>query len=87
MTKAEDIELTLIRINEARRNFTYPSQTRAIVHVRRAFVGNRIIEFPKWLSELWLLDGHWEAVSAKNISVEALVNELETVRALVREDA
>jgi hypothetical protein len=87
MTKAEDIELTLIRISEAMRVSVYPSQTRAIVHVRRAFVCNRTIEFPQWLVALWLLDGHWKETSAINMSAEAFVKELEGVLALVKEDA
>ena len=87
MTKAAEIELTLIAASEALRAATYPDQTRVIVHVRRAFIGNRIIEFPHWLVALWLLDGHWRETSARNMSFQDFIGELESVRALAMEDA
>jgi hypothetical protein len=87
MSKVEDIELTLIRLSEAVRFALYPDRIRAIVHVRRAFIGNRTIELPKWLCELWLADGHWKETSARNVSAEALVKELEDIRELVKEAA
>jgi len=87
MTKAGEIERTLIAASEALRATAYPDQTRVIVHVRRAFIGNRIIEFPHWLVALWLLDGHWRETSARNMSFQDFIEELESVRELAMEEA
>ena len=87
MTKAKEIEMTLIAVSEAMRAAVYPNQTRAIVTVRRAFIGNRIIEFPHWLVALWLLDGHWRETSARNMSAPDFIKELESVRELAMEEA
>lgn len=86
-TKAEEIELTLIQVSEAMRAAVYPNQTRAIVHVRRAFIGLRTIELPHWVVALWLLDGHWKETSAINMSCPDFIKELESLRDLAMEDA
>jgi len=87
MTKAEEIEHTLIAASEAMRAAVYPNQTRAIVTVRRAFVGYRTIELPHWVVALWLLDGHWKQTSAINMSAPDFIAELESVRDLAMEEA
>jgi hypothetical protein len=43
------------------------------------------IELPGWLSELWLLDGHWKKTSLRSMSLTTLLGELIAVLAIVKE--
>jgi hypothetical protein len=43
------------------------------------------IELPGWLSECWLLDGHWKKTSLRSMSLITLIAELHTMLELVRE--
>ena len=45
------------------------------------------IELPGWLSELWLLQGRFKDRGLKRISTKALLDELHTVRDLLKEEA
>jgi len=81
-TKSNDIEAILAQVREAA-----PNAPNGIwVNVRRARPNaDTVIEFPSWLSELWLLDGHWAKGSARYLSADQFISELEAVLALVSE--
>jgi len=79
VTKAEDIEAILTKARNAAQHPMWISVRR--VHIN----GIGRVEFPSWLSELWLLDGHWEETSARFLSKDQFVKELEDVLAVVKD--